>query len=138
MSNPFTKFLESKQEAAYAFMRVLTGFMFSFHGIQKIFGVLSDHPAPAFGTQMWVGGVIELVCGVLIALGAFTPYAAFLASGTMAVAYAQFHWNFQFDSNFFPVVNGGELAAVYALLWLFVACKGGGLFSVDAMLAKKK
>ena len=138
MSNPFTKFLENKQEAAYAFMRILTGFMFSFHGIQKIFGVLADHPAPAFGTQMWVGGVIELVCGVLIALGAFTPYAAFLASGTMAVAYAQFHWNFAVDSNFFPALNGGELAAVYALLWFFVACKGGGMFSVDAMLAKKK
>ena len=138
MSNPFTKALENKQEAAYAFMRVLTGLMFSFHGVQKIFGVLSDHPAPALGTQMWFGGVIELVCGVLIALGAFTPYAAFLASGTMAVAYAQFHWHFAFDSNFFPAVNGGELAAVYALLWLFVACKGGGLFSVDAMLAKKK
>ena len=138
MSNAFTKALESKQEAAYAFMRVISGFMFTFHGIQKIFGVLADHPAPPFGSQMWVGGVIELVCGVLIAVGLFTPYAAFLASGTMAVAYAQFHWHFAFDSHFFPVVNGGEMAALYAVLWLFVACKGGGLFSVDAMIAKRK
>jgi len=138
MSNAFTKVLESKQEAAYAFMRVIAGFMFTFHGVQKIFGVLSERPAPEFGTQMWIGGVIELVCGVLIAVGLFTPYAAFLASGTMAVAYAQFHWHFAFDSNFLPVVNGGEMAALYAVLLLFVACKGSGFFSVDALLAKKK
>lgn len=138
MKNAFTKALESKQEAAYAFMRAISGFMFTFHGIQKILGVLADHPAPPFGSQMWIGGLIELVCGVLIALGAFTPYAAFLASGTMAVAYIQFHWNFQFDSNFFPVVNGGEMAALYAVVLLFIACKGSGVFSVDALLTKKK
>jgi putative oxidoreductase len=138
MKNAFTKALENKQEAAYAFMRTISGFMFTFHGVQKIFGVLSDHPAPAFGTQMWIGGIIELVCGVLIALGAFTPYAAFLASGTMAVAYIQFHWNFQFDSNFLPGVNGGEMAALYAVVLLFMACKGSGVFSVDALLLKKK
>ena len=91
MSHAFTKTLESQQERAYAFMRILSGFMFTFHGLQKIFGLLANHPSPPVGSQMWIGGVIELVCGVLIAVGAFTPFAAFLASGTMAVAYAQFH-----------------------------------------------
>ena len=90
------------------------------------------------GSQIWVGGVIELVCGVLIALGLFTRYAAFLASGTMAVAYAQFHWKFAFDREFFPAVNGGELAALYAVVFLFMACHGAGAFSVDALLAKRK
>ena len=138
MSHAFTKTLESQQERAYAFMRILSGFMFTFHGLQKIFGLLANHPSPPVGSQMWIGGVIELVCGVLITVGAFTPFAAFLASGTMAVAYAQFHWDFRFDSNFFPVVNGGEMAALYAVVLLFVACKGSGVFSVDALRAKRR
>ena len=111
--------------------------MFSFHGVQKIFGVLTERAAPAVGSQLWVGGLIELVCGLLIAAGALTRYAAFLASGTMAVAYAQFHWEFAFDTHFFPAVNHGELAAVYALLFFFVACKGSGVFAVDAQRATR-
>ena len=138
MSNAFSSALERQQSLAYSLLRVVAGFMFTVHGVQKILGLLSERSAPAVGSQIWVGGVIELVCGVLIALGLFTRYAAFLASGTMAVAYAQFHWKFAFDREFFPAVNGGELAALYAVVFLFMACHGAGAFSVDALLAKRK
>lgn len=117
-------------ERVYALLRIVAGFLFSIHGMQKLFGVLGGKRP---GTpQMWAGGVIELVCGLLILIGLFTHLSAFLASGTMAVAYIQFHWNFAMDSRFFPAVNQGELAVVYAFLFLYMACKGGGLWSVDA------
>lgn len=138
MSNAFVGALERQQSLAYSLLRVVAGLMFTVHGVQKILGLLADHAAPAVGSQIWVGGVIELVCGVLIALGLLTRYAAFLSSGTMAVAYTQFHWKFAFDREFFPAVNGGELAALYAVVFLFMACHGAGAFSVDALLAKRK
>jgi putative oxidoreductase len=80
---------------------------------------------------MWVGGVIELVAGLAIAAGVFTTWAAFIASGTMAVAYTQFHWKLSLGAAFFPGINQGELALVYAFLFLFIACRGPGICSVD-------
>jgi len=121
---------------AYNLLRVIAGLMFAFHGVQKLLGVLSDHQ-PAVGSQLWIGGIIELSCGLLIALGLFTRLAAFLASGTMAVAYIQFHWKLAVDERFFPVVNKGELAALYCFVFLFIACAGAGRFSVDAMRGKR-
>lgn len=138
MTNRFTAALEGQQAHAYSLLRFVAGFMFTFHGVQKVLGLLASHAPPPVGSQLWVGGVIELVAGVLIAVGLLTRYAAFLASGTMAVAYTQFHWNFAFDSQFFPVVNDGELAALYAVVFLFVACFGPGGFSVDGLLAKRR
>jgi putative oxidoreductase len=126
-----TKILSTQSERAYALLRIVSGLALSFHGMQKMFGLLSSQPRPPFGTQMWFGGVIELVCGLAMALGFFTSWAAFLASGTMAVAYIQFHWKFQFNQAFFPVINGGELALIYCFLFLFIACKGGGVWSLD-------
>lgn len=126
------KFLAPYADRAYALLRIVAGVLFAFHGMQKMFGLFSDHPQPAFGSQMWVGGIIELVGGLAIALGFSTSCAAFVASGTMAVAYFQFHWRFQFDSGFFPIVNNGEPAVLYCFLFLFMACKGSGPWSVDA------
>jgi putative oxidoreductase len=117
-------------ESVYAALRIIVGLLFALHGMQKIFGVLSDFQPPV-GSQLWIGGMIELVTGLLIAVGFLTAWAAFLASGTMAVAYIQYHWKFAFDSNFFPVVNKGELALVYAFLFLFIACRGAGKASID-------
>lgn len=124
------RLLEPRTEAAYTLLRVAAGLMFSFHGVQKILGVLTDHQ-PAFGTQLWIGGMIELVTGVAIAAGALTPWAAFLASGTMAVAYAQFHWKFGLGSQLLPAINKGELALIYSVTFLFIAARGGGRWSVD-------
>jgi putative oxidoreductase len=129
--------LEPRTEATYAALRIVSGLLFSFHGLQKIFGVFTDK-AQTFGTQIWLGGMIELVGGLLIALGLFTTWAAFVSSGTMAVAYTQFHWKFDFTEKFFPAMNKGELAAVYAFLFLFIAAKGSGVFSVDALRLKGK
>jgi len=127
------KILNPLSEPAYAILRFFTGAMFAFHGAQKLLGVLGA-PKPEIGSQMWFGGLIELLCGTAIAVGFLTPWAAFLSSGTMAVAYLQFHWKLQFTSMIFPALNQGELALVYSLLFLFIACKGAGLCSVDRRL----
>jgi putative oxidoreductase len=116
--------LERYANHAYALMRIMAGFMFSFHGAQKILGVFSMHRPPA-GSQLWFGGLIELVGGLAVMLGFQTRAAAFLCSGTMAVAYLQFHWKLQFGSRLFPAVNQGELAALYCFVFLYIACRGG-------------
>lgn len=123
---------------AYAALRVVAGLAFSFHGMQKMFGWYFTHPMPAVGTQLWVGGVIELVCGLLIAVGLFVRPAAFLASGTMAVAYTQFHWKLAFAAGaWLPGVNMGEPALLYCFLFLFIAARGAGMFSVDAIRGRR-
>jgi len=132
-----TKLLRPGADMAYALLRIVAGLMFSFHGMQKILGVLPDprQPPIEIGSQLWLGGMIELTCGLAIALGLFTSWAAFLASGTMAVAYVQFHWmadkHLRFDRNFFPGVNQGELALLYSFLFLYIACRGGGRWSFE-------
>lgn len=123
------KQLQSFSGIAYAALRFMSGWMFAFHGAQKVFGLLGAD-RPALASQIGIGGLIELVCGLLIALGIRTRRAAFLASGTMAVAYIQFHWKLQFNSSFFPAVNKGELAVVYCFIFLYIACQGGGRFSL--------
>jgi putative oxidoreductase len=124
------KLLAKYADHAYAAMRIMAGFMFSFHGAQKVLGLLSDFQ-PAVGSQLWIGGVIELLGGLAIMLGYQTRLAAFLCSGQMAVAYFQFHWKFQLGPEFFPIVNKGELAALYCFVFLFIATRGGVKWSVD-------
>jgi putative oxidoreductase len=121
---------------AYTLLRVVAGVMFSVHGMQKILGILTDKQPPV-GSQLWIGGIIELVCGLLIATGFFTRAAAFLASGTMAVAYIQYHWKLALDERFFPVVNKGELAALYCFVFLYLACAGAGRFSFDGSRGRR-
>jgi putative oxidoreductase len=128
------RYLEPQTEGAYAFLRIVTGLLFAFHGMQKLFGY--QFPAeyiPKIGSQGWIGAVIELITGVLMAAGLFTRWAAFFASGTMAVAYIQFHWKFQFGAQFFPPVNQGELALVFCVIFLYFACRGGGRWALDGL-----
>ncbi len=117
-------------DQAYALMRIVAGFLLSFHGAQKIFGILSDSQ-PTVGSQLWFGGLIELIGGLLVMVGFQTRWAAFLMSGTMAVAYFQFHWKFQFGPEFFPIINRGELAVLNCFVFLFIACRGGVMWSFD-------
>ena len=124
------KFLSRYADFAYAILRIVSGILFLSHGIQKIFGVLAEFQPP-MGSQLWIGGMIELICGVLIVIGFQTRWAAFLASGTMAVAYLQFHWKFQFNSEFLPAINGGDAAILYCFVFLFIACRGSGIWSLD-------
>ena len=122
--------LEKFSDHAYALMRIVTGFMFAFHGAQKILGVLSDFQPPV-GSQLWFGGIIELVGGLAVMLGFQTRAAAFLCSGEMAVAYFQFHWKFQLGKEFFPAINKGELAVLYCFVFLLIACRGGVKWCLD-------
>jgi putative oxidoreductase len=124
------KLLEKYSDHAYALLRIVSGFMFSFHGFQKVLGVLSDFQ-PTFGSQLWLGGVIELIGGLAIMLGFGTRVVAFICSGEMAVAYFQYHWKFQLGPAFFPTVNKGELAALYSFVFLLVSTRGGGRWSLD-------
>jgi len=124
------KELAKHQNQAYALLRIMAGFMFSFHGAQKVLGVLAEMQ-PAVGSQLWIGGVIELAGGLAILLGLGTRWAAFICSGEMAVAYIQFHWKFQMGTAFFPIVNKGELAVLYCFVFLLIACKGAGIRSLD-------
>jgi putative oxidoreductase len=124
------KWLGKYADYAYAFLRIITGFMFLFHGIQKILGVLST-VQPPMGSQLWFGGIIELLGGLAVMLGYKTRQAAFLCSGTMAVAYFQFHWKFQIGPQLFPAINKGELAVLYCFIFLYIACRGGMKWSLD-------
>jgi putative oxidoreductase len=118
---------------AYAALRIVSGALFAFHGIQKIIGWYARAPQPPVGSQLWVGGLIELFAGSLIAVGLFTRPAAFLCSGTMAVAYFQFHWKLVFaGGKWLPAMNNGELTVIYCFLFLFIAARGSGAYSLDA------
>ncbi|HSD85957.1 MAG TPA: DoxX family protein, partial [Kofleriaceae bacterium] len=114
------------KDITWTALRIVAGVLIAFHGMQKLFGVLADHPQPPIGSQLWIGGAIELFGGLLVAVGFLTRPAAFLLSGTMAVAYFQFHWKLQGGEQVFPIKNGGELPAVYAFVFLAITAFGAG------------
>jgi putative oxidoreductase len=120
-------FMKAYDGQTYAALRIVTGLLFLWHGSQKLFGFPSDVPeAPAF--VLYVAGPIELVGGLFVAIGLFTRWAAFLCSGLMAAAY----WMAHGTKHLFPMLNGGELAALYCFVFLFIAARGGGMWSVDS------
>lgn len=120
------------QSLAGALLRIVAGLMFACHGVQKVLGWLSTKPQPAVGSQLWIGGVIELAGGILLAIGLFTRPVALLCSGTMAVAYFQYHWKLAVENyKWLPIVNGGELAVLYCFVFLVFAVSGAGALSID-------
>lgn len=121
------KFLDNYQEQAYAILRITAGFMFLLHGTQKFFNFPQQYPYGDLSFLTIAAGTIELVGGVLIILGLTTRGAAFISSGTMAVAY----WLYHDTPPFYPLVNGGEVAALFCFIFLFIACKGPGIWSMD-------
>jgi putative oxidoreductase len=129
-----SRFLARRALTVYSLLRILSGVLIALHGAQK-FGLLSTR-TPAVWSQTWFGGIIELACGILLALGKFTTVAAFILSGTMAVAYVQFHWKLQLGRALLPTQNQGELALIYSVLFLYVACQGPGRFSLDGALER--
>ena len=126
------RWLGKYSEPLYAVMRVVVGVLFACHGAQKLFGVLGGQSQ--FGNPtLLAAGIIELVGGGLVALGLWAGFAAFVSSGEMAVAYFTAHA----PGGFWPVVNKGELAVLYCFVFLYVAARGSGLLSVDALTRKK-
>ena len=121
-------FMRPYGSQTYALMRIFFGLLFMSHGLQKVFGLFGGAPAGAPPVVVYVAGGIELVAGALIAIGLFTRWAAFLASGQMAVAY----WMAHGMHGLFPTANGGELAVLYCFSMLFLAAHGAGIWSVDA------
>ena len=125
------KTLDRYVDHAYAILRIVAGGLFLFHGAEKLFGVFGA-AQPSFGSQLWFAGIIEFFGGAAIMLGFGTRIAAFVASGEMAVAYFQVHWKLQMDqSHFFPILNKGELALLYGFLFLYIALKGPGPWSLN-------
>jgi putative oxidoreductase len=121
------KTLSSLAPQILALTRILVGLSFATHGAQKILGAFGGplHPMPP--ALLWSSGGIELLTGVLLALGLFTRPAAFLASGTMAVGYFMAHA----PQGFWPIQNGGELAIAYCWLFLYLAAQGPGAWALD-------
>lgn len=126
---------ERHRPLALSGLRIVAGLMFLQHGTQKVFGF----PAPARGpfdimSQIGIGGVLEVVGGVLLVLGLFTRPVAFLMSGMMAVAYFQFH---ALSGGLFPLVNQGELAALYCWVFLYFFFAGPGSLALDNAIKRK-
>jgi putative oxidoreductase len=120
----------------YALLRIVTGLLFLWHGTQKLFGFPVPLPGEAPAQVIWIAGTIELVGGILVMIGLFTRWAAFVCSGLMAAAY----WMAHGLKGLFPLQyggNGGELAALYCFVFLFLAAQGAGIWSVDASRGEK-
>ena len=123
--NKFNELLAATEEQTYALFRIVTGFLFIFHGSQKLLDFPKEFTYDLSPLMLAAGG-IELLGGLLVMIGLFTRPVAFICSGTMAVAYGMAHGM----RDLFPMLNGGELAAIYCFAFLFIAAKGPGIWSV--------
>ncbi len=120
---------------ALSLLRIVAALLFLLHGSSKLLGFPpSDMPMPAVGSFMWVGGLLELVGGLMLLFGILSRLVAFVLSGEMAVAY----WMFHAPESTFPSVNGGDAAILYCFIFLFIAAAGPGPWSVDAALGRKR
>ncbi len=129
---PAPTLLTARTPIALSILRIVTGLIFLEHGTQKFLGFPGgDHAGSglALDNMGAFAGIIEGVAGLLIALGLFTRPAAFIASGTMAVAY----WMVHAPQNFFPVNNGGDAAILYCFVFLYLFFAGPGPWSIDAV-----
>lgn len=126
------RWLGRHADRVYPLFRFVTGALFAFHGAQKLFGAFGGKVASE--PLLLSAGIIELAGGILIAVGLLASWAAFVASGEMAVAYFLVHW----PRGPWPILNGGELAALYCFAFLYVATRGAGRFSADAARARRR
>ena len=121
-------FMKNYKDQTYALMRIVSGFLFFFHGTQKLLGF------PPAGWEMpwhihYVAGGIELIGGAMIMIGLFTAPVAFIASGLMAAAYWTAHFS---TENWLPIMNEGDAAVLYCFVFLYISTMGSGIWSVDA------
>jgi putative oxidoreductase len=128
-------FLRPHAAQLLSILRIMSGLLLLQHGTTKVlnFPVGPMNNASPL-TLSGLAGLIELVFGVLLMIGLFTRFSAFIASGLTAVAYFYAHAG----RSFFPILNGGELAVLYSFLFLYVAAAGGGPWSIDASLNRER
>lgn len=112
-------------------LRIVTALIFLLHGTQKHFGFppRTAGTGPELFSQIWIGGVLEVVGGTLLLIGLFTRPVAFILSGMCAVIY----WQFHFPRNIFPTLNGGDAAILYCFIFLYIAVAGGGAWAVERL-----
>jgi putative oxidoreductase len=126
-------------QAALAALRVMSGIMLAQHGAQKMLGQLGGYGGTPGATaelmsRSGAAGMLELVGGLLLAIGLFTRSVAFILSGLMAFAYFLAHA----PDGFWPILNRGELAALYCFVFLLIAAMGPGAASVDGLLRRRR
>lgn len=116
-------------------LRIITALLFLSHGLSKIFGIpMSSASFPSPWTLLWIAGMLELIGGLLLLVGLFSRPVAFLLAGEMAVAY----WMVHAPKHFWPVLNGGEAAILFCFVFLYVAIRGPGPWSVDCRLQRRR
>jgi len=120
-------FMSSYNAQAYAVLRIVSGLLFALHGSQKLLDFPVEASAGMPGFITYIAGPIELIGGLLILVGLFTSWAAFLSSGLMAVAY----WMVHGTKALFPMQNQGELAVLYCFIFLLISAQGSGIWSID-------
>ena len=109
-------------------LRIVAALLFMEHGTQKLLGFPpSGRPGPELFSLLGLAGILELFGGAMLLVGLFTRPVALILSGEMAVAY----WMAHAPRGFFPILNAGELAALYCFVFLFLAAAGGGVWSID-------
>jgi len=124
-------------QITYFLLRVVAGFLFIQAGGLILFGWFGGMPGgmkPPLMSQTGIGGILEFFGGILILLGLFTRPVAFILSGMMAVAY----WQFHFPNGHWPVQNQGMPAVLFCFIFLYMAAKGGGSWSLDAMIRRRR
>lgn len=117
-------------------LRIVSGFTFTLHGLQKFgfFGGMGGHGAKAAAfTLAWFAAVLEAVGGPLLILGLFTRPVAFILCGEMAIAYFRVHA----PRSVWPVVNGGDPAILYCVIFLYLCAAGAGPISIDRLMGKR-
>lgn len=129
------KLLSAWSPRVLSVVRIVSAFLFMQHGGQKLLGFpVAQRAAFDLFSLSGAAGVLELFGGALLLIGLFTRSAAFLLSGLMAFAYFIAHA----PRGFWPIANGGELAVLYCFLFLYLACAGGGNWSVDRLWAGRR
>jgi putative oxidoreductase len=126
-------FMSKYETQTYAILRIVAGFLFLWHGSQKLF----DIPHVGFTIPLYnvsIAGPIEFFGGLLIMIGLWARWAGFIACGEMAYAY----WTAHGTTALLPLVNRGEMAMLYCFLFLFISAKGFGVLSVEHFLEKRK
>ncbi len=121
-------FMKRFDVQTYALLRIVSGFLFLWHGSQKLLEFPGETPAGAPAFVIYIAGPVELIGGILVLIGLFTRWSAFVCSGLMAVAY----WLAHGTQSILPLLNGGELAALYTFVFLFISAHGPGIWSVDS------